>query len=320
MRALQLEQLTGPDGFAIAEVPDPVPGPGDILIEVKAAGVAFPELLISKGAYQDTPALPYIAGQEVAGVVREAPADSGFAAGERVWAAAQAGGFAELAAVEAPCVFPLDDGMSFVEGGALASNYSTAVFALDRRGRLQAGETVLVLGAGGGLGTAVTAVAKALGGRVIGVTSTAEKAEIARRAGAEDVALGSDWRDRVLELTDGRGVDVVADIVGGDETLQAVRTTAPEGRVLILGFTTGDIHAVKVNRLLLRNISVVGVGLGAFMAAEPDIWVSSGKKLTELIAVGLRPVVGATYPLEEGPRALSRLDQREALGKLVLTV
>jgi NADPH2:quinone reductase len=320
MRALVLEQLKGPDGFAVADRPAPTPGPDDVLIEVSAAGVAFPELLISKGAYQDTPELPYIAGQEVAGVIRSSPEGSEFSVGDRVWASCGRGGFAELVAVPSPCVFPLHERLSFTEGAAIGSNYSTAIFALRRRGHLQAGETVLILGAGGGLGTASAAVAKALGARVIGVVSTAQKADAARLAGAEEVVVGGDWREPVLELTGGRGVDVVADIVGGEQTLAAVRTTAPEGRVLILGFAGGEIHAVKVNRLLLRNISVVGVGLGAFSASESTIWSTCGTELTDLIASGLRPVIGSTYRLEEGAEALRQLDARKAIGKIVLTL
>ncbi len=320
MRVLELQSTDGPEGYAIGDRPEPTPAADEILIDVKAAGIAFPDLLISKGAYQESPELPYVAGQEIGGVVRSAPADSGFAAGDRVWAAIGRGGWADVVAAPRGRVFPLAKGLSFEEGAALGSNFSTAVFALGRRGKLSRGEVVLVLGAGGGLGTACCAVATAMGGRVIGVASTEEKAEIARRAGATDTVVGAEWRDRVLELTDGRGVDVVADIVGGDETLQAVRTTAPEGRVLILGFTTGAIHEVKVNRLLLRNISVVGVGLGAFEAsAEPTIMATLGAELNELVAAGLRPIVGDVYPVEEGVRALQQLDGRAALGKIVLT-
>lgn len=322
MKALLLNRAEGPQGFEIGEVDEPVPSPDEALIEVKAAGIAFPDLLISKGAYQHSPPLPFIAGQEVAGVVRSAPADAPVKAGDRVWAASSVGGFAAAVAVDAHRVFPLAEELDFVEGAALASNFSTAIFAFQTRGKLQAGETVLVLGAGGGLGSACVSVAKAMGARVIANTSTPEKAEIARRAGADEVVLGNEWRDEVLALTEGgKGVDVVADIVGGDETLQAVRTTAPEGRVIILGFTTGSIHEVKVNRLLLRNISVVGAGLGAFSETkDPEIMATCGAELNRLVAAGLRPIVGSVYPLEEGTAALAQLDGRGALGKIVLTL
>jgi NADPH2:quinone reductase len=321
MKALELRESIGPKGFAIGEAEEPVPSPSEVLIDVEAAGIAFPDLLISKGAYQHSPDLPFIAGQEVAGVVREAPADARVKVGDRVWAASSVGGFAAAVAIDAARVFPLSDALDFVEGAALASNFSTAIFAFGRRGKLQPEETALVLGAGGGLGSACVSVAKAIGARVIGVTSTAEKAEIARRAGADEVVLGTEWRDDVLGMTDGKGVDVVADIVGGDETLQAVRTTAPEGRVIILGFTTGGIHEVKVNRLLLRNISVVGAGLGAFSETkDPEIMAECGVELNRMIDQGLRPIVGSVYPIEDGVSALEQLDGRGALGKIVLTL
>jgi NADPH2:quinone reductase len=322
MKALLLKETTGPKGFEIGEAAEPVPTPEEVLIDVKAAGIAFPDLLISKGAYQHSPPMPFIAGQEVAGVVRSAPAGARVKPGDRVWAASSVGGFAAAVAIDANRVFPLADELDFPEGAALASNFSTAIFAFQTRGKLQAGETVLVLGAGGGLGSACVSVAKAMGARVIANASTEEKGQIARDAGADEVVLGNEWRDQVLALTEGgNGVDVVADIVGGDETLQAVRSTAPEGRVIILGFTTGSIHEVKVNRLLLRNISVVGAGLGAFSETkDPEIMAECGAELNRLIDAGMRPIVGSVYPLEDGATALAQLDGRGALGKIVLTV
>ena len=321
MKALLLNEAIGPQGFEIGEVAEPVPSPDEVLIDVEAAGIAFPDLLISKGAYQHSPPLPFIAGQEVAGVVRSAPADARVKAGDRVWAASSVGGFAEAVAVDGKRAFPLAEALDFVEGAALASNFSTAIFAFRRRGKLEPGETVLVLGAGGGLGSACVSVAKAIGARVIGNASTEVKGEVARRAGADEVVLGNEWRDAVLELTDGKGVDVVADIVGGEETLQAVRSTAPEGRVIILGFTAGAIHEVKVNRLLLRNVSVVGAGLGAFSESkDPEVMAECGAELNRLVDAGMRPIVGSVYPIEEGAAALAQLDGRGALGKIVLTL
>lgn len=321
VRALELRSKVGPKGFVLCEIAEPTPLPSEVLIDVEAAGVGFPDLLISKGVYQLSPDLPCVTGNEVAGVVRSAPAAARVKPGDRVWASCRRGGFAAAVAVDATRVFPLPDPLGFVEGAALASNFSTAIFGLRRRGKLRPGETVLVLGAGGGLGSACVSVAQAMGARVIGVTSTSSKAEVARRAGAEAVILGPAWHNEVLALTDGRGVDVVADIVGGDETLHAVRSTAPEGRVLILGFTGGEIHSVKVNRLLLRNVSVVGVGLGAFAeAADPDIMTECGVEVNRLIEGGLRPIVGAVYPIEEGVTALEQLDCRGGLGKIVLTL
>jgi NADPH2:quinone reductase len=260
-----------------------------------------------------------VLGSEVAGTVRSAPPGCGLSAGARVWAAPALGGLAEVVAVPAARVFPLADGMSFEEGAALGVNYLTAVFALRRRAALRAGETVLVLGAAGGLGTATVAVAHALRARAIGVVSTPEKADTARAAGADEVVVGDEWRDQVLSLTGGRGADVVADVVGGEQTLQAVRSAAPEGRVLVLGFTSGEIPALKTNRLLLRNVSLVGAGLGALAATVDDLIDECVAELERLIGEGLRPVVGAALPLEQGAEAVRRLEDREAQGKLVLT-
>jgi NADPH2:quinone reductase len=322
VKALLLNEISGPKGFQLRDVDEPGPDPEKVLIDVEAAGIAMPDLLISKGAYQISPPLPFTAGQEVAGVVRSAPEGGAFKPGDRVWAATWVGGQAGVVTVDPERVFPLSDELDFVEGAALASNFMTAIFAFGRRGHLQTGETVLVLGAGGGLGSACVSVAKAMGARVIANVSTEAKADVARRAGADEIVLGDQWRDQVLALTEGgKGVDVVADIVGGDETLQAVRVTAPEGRVIILGFTSGTIHEVKVNRLLLRNVSVVGAGLGAFKETkDPDVLVDAGAELNRLVDKGLRPIVGAVYPIEEGAAAFEQLDARAALGKIVLTL
>ena len=319
MRALELQRLGGPEGFALVDRPEPS-GDGFVLIEMRAAGVSFPELLMSKGSYQHSPDLPAVLGSEIAGTVRSAPPGSGLEPGARVWATPDLGGFAELVAVRADRVFPLREDMSFEEGASLGVNYLTAVFALRRRGQLRAGETVLVHGAAGGLGTATIGVAKALGARVLGAVSTPAKADTPRAAGADEVVVGTDWRDEVLELTGGRGADVVADVVGGDATLQAVRSAAPEGRVLVLGFTSGEIPSLKTNRLLLRNVSLVGAGLGALAAVVDDLIDETVAELARLIGEGLRPVIGATFPLERGAEAVRRLEEREAQGKLVLTL
>ena len=319
MRALEIQSLSGPDGLAIAERPDPDAG-DRVVIDVHAAGVSFPDLLISKGMYQVKPDLPHVPGQEVAGLVRSAPAGAAVSAGDRVWASMHEGGFAEVATAAPEHVFPLADRLSFEEGAALSVNFLTAIFALQRRGRLEADETVVVLGAAGGLGSACVTVAKAYGARVIAVVSTEDKAPTATAAGADDVVVGAEWRDAVLAQTGGRGADVVADVVGGDQTLQAVRSTAPEGRVLVLGFTAGEIPRIATNRLLLRNVSLTGVGLGALDATDPSTLPTTGAELTRLVTAGLRPVVGAAMPLAEGAEALRALENRAARGKLVLTM
>jgi NADPH:quinone reductase len=319
MRALELQRLGGPEGFVLVDRPEPS-GDGLVLIDVRAAGVCFPDLLMSRGSYQHSPELPAVLGSEVAGTVRAAPPGHGTTPGARVWATPELGGFAEVVAVPAERVFPLPGDMSFEEGASLGVNYLTAVFALRRRAQLTAGETVLVLGAAGGLGTAVVAVAKALGARVLAVVSVPAKAGTARAAGADEVLVGADWRDEALERTGGRGADVVADVVGGDETLQAVRSAAPEGRVLVLGFTSGEIPELRTNRLLLRNVSLVGAGLGALAATVDDLIDETVAELARLIGEGMRPLIGATFPLEQGAEAVRRLEDREAQGKLVLTI
>lgn len=319
MRALELQALEGPDGFALVD--RPVPVASDLVtIDVRAAGVGFPDLLMSRGGYQVRPDLPAVLGSEIAGTVRAAPAASPLRPGDRVWAVPELGGFAEVAAVPPDRVFPLPAALAFEEGASLGANFLTAVFALRRRGALRPGETVLVLGAAGGLGTATTAVAKALGARTIAVVSTEGKAATARAAGADEIVVGDGWRDQVLALTDGRGADLVADVVGGGETLQAVRTTAPEGRVLVLGFTAGSIPSIATNRLLLCNVGLLGVGLGALAAVVDDLLAETAAALADFVDAGLRPVVGATIPLEHGADAVRRLEERTAQGKLVLTV
>lgn len=320
MHALEIQTLDGPDGLAYAQRPDPAAPAGDqVLVQVGAAGVSFPDLLMSKGQYQADPELPYVPGQEIAGVVRAAPEGTGLQAGDRVWSyLGTGGGHAELALAPLRNVQRLPDAMSFAEGAALGVNFMTAVFALRVRDDLQAGETLVVLGAAGGLGTATILVAKAYGARVIAVVSTPEKEPTARACGADEVVVGDDWRDRVLELTGGRGADVVADIVGGDHTLQAVRSCAPRGRVLILGFTTGSIAKIGVNRLLLRNVSLVGVGLGALDEVDPTTNPTVAALLSQLLDDGLRPVLGGTYALADGADALRALEARRAKGKLVL--
>jgi NADPH:quinone reductase len=318
MRALALTSFDGPAGFELIELPDPEPG-DDVLIDVQAAGVSFPDLLISRNSYQVKVELPYVAGQEVAGTIRSAPADSELRPGDRVWASLPAGGgLATIARVPARTVDRLPDSLSFEQGAALGVNFTTATFALGMRCPVSAGETVLVLGAAGGLGTALVAVAQQLGARVVAHVSTEEKREIAMRAGADEVIVGPSFRDRALELTGGLGVDVVADVVGGEATLEAVRSCAPAGRVLILGFASGAIGQIGVNRLLLRNVSLVGAGLGAMDQADPRTLPAVSAALIGMLEQGLRPIVGASFSFADGAQALAALEGRRAMGKLVL--
>ncbi len=318
MRAAQVVRLVGPSGIEVGEVGEPV-GDDRVVIEVHAAGVTFPDLLQTRGEYQFKPALPFTPGSQVAGVVRRAPADSGVSPGQRVVALCGLGGFAELAAASPANVFALPDNVDAAAGAALLVNTLTAEFALHRRARLQPGETVLVHGAAGGVGTASIQVAKALGARVIAVTSTAGKAAVARRLGADEAIPVEGFKDAARALTGGRGVDVVLDPVGGERFTDSLRSLAPEGRVLVVGFAAGEIPTVKVNRLLLGNTSVVGVAWGEYSFTHPGFLAEQWQRITPHLASGaIAPPVGAVYALAETAEALAELDGRRALGNVVI--
>jgi NADPH2:quinone reductase len=321
MRAVQIVTLDGPGAVRVVDLPDPEPGPDHVLVEVHAAGVTFPEVLQSRGLYQYKPELPFVPGAEVAGVVRAAPDGCGVQPGDRVAAFPGVGGYAELALAAPHMVFRLPDRVSFTAGAALPMNYLTVHLGLVRRGRLEAGETVLVHGAGGGIGTAAIQLSKALGARVIAVVSTDAKGEVARKAGADDVVLADGFLPAVKELTGGRGVDVIVDPVGGDRFTDSLRSLATEGRLLVIGFTGGEIPTVKVNRLLLNNIAVVGVGWGAFALPRPGFMAEQWADLLPLLESGaLDPPLAETYELADAAAALTAMEERRAAGKLVLTV
>ena len=241
------------------------------MVDVHAAGVSFPEVLQTRGQYQMKPPLPFVPGSEVAGIVRSAPEGASVKAGDRVAAFCALGGFAETAVAPEFFTFPLPDALDFAQGASLILNYHTAYFALKLRGRLKEGETVLVHGAAGGVGTAALQVAKGLGARTIALVSTEAKGRVAEQAGADEVVLLSDtWKDEVKELSGG-GVDVVLDPVGGDRFTDSLRSLRENGRLVVVGFTGGSIPEVKVNRLLLGNTEVVGAGWGAYVMARPQL-------------------------------------------------
>lgn len=322
MRAVQISELTGPDAIQVVDVAEPEPKhmltPGEgVLIDVKAAGVSFPDVLQTRGLYQLKPDPPFVPGSEVAGTVISAPADSGLEEGERVMAFTVLGGMAERAVAPAYLTFALPEQLDFAQGASVILNYHTVYFALKLRGRLQEGERVLVHGAAGGVGTAALQVAKALGASRIAVVSSDEKERVAREAGADEVVRSDGpWREQVLELG---GVDVVLDPVGGDRFTDSLRCLREDGRVLVVGFTEGSIPEVKVNRLLLRNVSVVGAGWGAYVMGNPSRNRANGEAIAGMIDEGfIRPIVGACVPLEQAAGAFRDIDQRRALGKLVL--
>lgn len=321
MRAIHVVRLEGPRGVRVVDVPEPTAGGGQLLVDVHALGVSWPDLLQTRGEYQLKPELPFCLGVDLAGRVREAPPGSGFAAGDRVACCLPYGGGAETVAVDPEAAFPLPDETSFAQGAALPMNYLTAQFALADRADLREGETVLVHGAAGGVGTASIQVAKGYGARTIAVVSSEEKAEVARRAGADETVLVEGFRDAVRELTGGVGVDVVVDVVGGDLMTDSLRSLAPLGRLLVVGFTGRSIPAVKVNRLLLNNIDVRGVGWGAYAMARPGFMRRQWEELQPMMEAGvIDPPIGATYPLEEIGRALQEMEDRRTLGKTVLTL
>lgn len=326
MRAVQITELSGPEGLRAGEVPEPTPedaftgGPG-VVIDVEAAGVAFPEALQSRGRYQLQPPPPFVPGAEVAGRVRSAPPGSRFSPGQQVVAYCVLGGFAEVAVAPEHLTFALPRALSVAQGAGLVMNYHTAWFSLVLRGRLTAGETVLVHGAAGGVGTATLQIARGLGARTIAVVSSPHKAEIARRAGADE-ALFADgpWKDEARELSGG-GVDVVIDPVGGERFTDSLRALAEGGRLVVVGFTAGAIPEVRVNRLLLRNLEVVGAGWGAYAIPKPELCRAAGDELERLAKAGaVAPIVGAELPLERAAEAVALIEGRQATGKVVLRV
>jgi NADPH:quinone reductase len=305
----------------VVEVGEPQAGDRDMLVEVRAAGISFPDVLMTKGLYQYKPDPPFTLGSEAAGVVISTPDGSGFAEGDRVAWMGMGGTFAERAAVMPQMAFGLPEALSFEEGAAYILNYHTAHFGLLRRGRLGEGQTLLVHGAAGGVGTAALQVAKAVGARTIAVVSSDKKERIAREAGADEVVRSDGaWKDEVRELSDG-GVDVVFDPVGGDRFLDSVRSLREEGRLVVIGFTEGSIPEIAVNRLLLRNVSVVGAGWGAFAIPRPEYAREVATDLDRMVAEGhVKPIIGKTYAFDEVPQALRDIDERRATGKLVLEV
>jgi NADPH2:quinone reductase len=312
VRALQVHALTGPDGVAVGDAPEPTAADGLVLVDVRAAGVSFVDLLLSRGEYQVKLDPPFTLWIQFAGIDP---------AGRRV-AGVSFGAFSERVAVPEIALLPLPDTVSFEQGAVLGANYQSAHFALARRGRVAAGETVLVHGAGGGVGSAAVQVAKALGARVIAVASDERKRQIAAGAGADET-IGSEegWHRQVKALTDGAGVNVVFDPVGGSRLEESFRCLAPEGRLLVVGFAAGEIPQIEANRVLLRNADVVGVNWGGIAMTRPHIVAGASKDLAAWLAEGrIDPVVGERYRLEDGAQALRAIEQRNAAGNLVLTL
>jgi NADPH2:quinone reductase len=325
MRALRCHTLGDMGSLQVDEVPPPSCGPGQVRIAVKAAGVNFPDILMIEGKYQVKPPMPFIPGLEVAGEVLEVGAGVGHVQpGSRVLAFARhAGGFASEIVLPGGIVTPIPDRMAFVTAAAFPVAYGTAQFALEHRGHLKAGETLVVLGATGGVGLPAIECGKAMGARVIAAARGAEKLALAREYGADEVIdYGAEnLRDRLREMTGGEGVDVVFDPVGGAYFDACVRAIGWEGRILVVGFASGDIPKVATNLILVKNFSVVGVVFGEHSARYPDqSRALLGRLLGQWEQGRLKPRIWKTFPLEKAADAFAEITARRVQGKMVLTV
>lgn len=321
MKAIVCSEWGGPDKLRLGELPLPEPKAGEVRLKVLAAGVNFPDALIIQKKYQVQPPLPFVPGTEVAGMVDAVGEGVSLAKGTRVVAFVGTGGFAEYASVNAAQTIPLPTGVSDEVAAGFTMTYATSRHALFDRAELKAGETLLVLGAGGGVGLAAVELGKLAGARVIAAASTDEKLAACHAAGADALINYStlDLRESVKTLTDGKGADVVYDPVGGGYTEPALRALAWRGRLLVVGFANGEIPSLRINLLLLKEASLVGVYWGEFAKREPKANARMIGELMGWLAQGkLKPRVSHVYPLHETPRALDELLHRRAIGKLVI--
>jgi NADPH2:quinone reductase len=322
MRAVLCKEYGPPEKLVVEDVPSGAVGKGEVRIEVHAAAVNFPDLLIIQNKYQFKPPLPFSPGGEVAGTVREVGAGvSAVKPGDRVLATTMWGGFAEEIVVDEGRVAPIPDGMDFVTASAFVMAYGTSHYALVDRARLKAGETLVVLGAAGGVGLAAVEIGKVLGARVIACASADDKLEVCKEHGADAVInyAREDLKDRIKELTGGSGADVIYDPVGGNLSEASLRSTAWEGRFLVVGFAGGDIPRIPLNLVLLKGCQIVGVFWGSFIAREPE---KNRAYLAELVRwfeeKKIRPHVSETFPLEKAADALNAMAARKVKGKVVL--
>jgi len=322
MKAVLCKTLGPARDLVLADVASPQPKINEVLLDVHAAGVNFPDTLIIEGKYQFQPPLPFSPGGEAAGVVAAVGAKAGaFEVGQRVMALTGCGAFAEQVAVPYYNVLPIPDSMDFTTAAALGMTYGTSLHALRQRANLQPGETLLVLGASGGVGLAAVEIGKAMGAKVIAAASSADKLAVAKAAGADELIdySTSSLKDEIKRLTGGQGVDVIYDPVGGELFDQAVRGLAWNGRLLVVGFASGLIPQLAVNLALLKGAAVVGVFWGAFAQRQPQDNAANFRQLFAWHAEGkIKPLVSKTYPLAEAGSAIEQLAQRKAVGKLVV--
>jgi NADPH:quinone reductase len=324
MKAVLCKQYGPPESLTFEDLPSPRPGPGEVVVSVKAASVNFPDVLIIQNRYQFKPPLPFSPGSELAGIVKEVGAGvSAWKAGARVMAFTTYGAFAEEVKTEISRLVALPEGMDFVAGAAFLLTYGTSDHALRDRGALKAGETLLVLGAAGGVGLAAIEIGKALGASVIACASSEDKLAVCKSHGADATInyAAEDLRGRISALTDGRGVDVVYDAVGGPYTEPAFRSLAWRGRLLVVGFAAGEIPKLPLNLALLKGAAAVGVFWGDFAKREPQAFAESVRQLGAWFRAGkLKPHVSETLPLQKAADALKLMAARQVKGKVVLTV
>jgi NADPH2:quinone reductase len=322
MKAVLCKKLGPPEDLVVEEIPSLEPRAGQVVISVKAAGVNFPDTLIIQGKYQFKPEPPFSPGGEAAGVVKSVGEGvTSVKPGDRVIAAATWGGFAQEMVADADRLVPMPDGMDFVPASAFILTYGTSYHALKDRAHLQPGETMLVLGASGGVGLAALQIGKAMGARVIAAASSDAKLELCKRNGADEVInYGTeDLRSRIKQLTGGKGVDVVYDPVGGPYSEPALRDMAWNGRFLVVGFAAGDIPKIPLNLALLKGCSIVGVFWGAFTRNEAERNRRNNEELMQMYLAGkVKPHIHATYPLERAAEALNEVLYKRVTGKVVL--
>lgn len=324
MKAVLCKRFGMPEDLVLEDAPAPVPAAGEVLVDVHAAALNFPDVLMIQGKYQSQPPFPFSPGGEIAGVVAAlGDGVSGVAVGDRVFGGTGFGGLAEQLAVKARALRPIPERMSFAEASGISTTYGTSYYALKQRAGLQPGETLLVLGAGGGVGLAAVELGKAMGARVIAAASTDEKLAAARQAGADELVSYADGelKEKVKSLTGGKGADVIYDPVGGELFDQCMRCINWYGRILVIGFAAGEIPKVPINLVLLKSCQLVGVFFGAWSARAPDEAAANFREILELYEQGrIAPLIGAQYPLAEYAEALRCLMERRAIGKVVVTV
>lgn len=322
MRALICDRYEGIEALRVGEFPDPDPPPGTALVEVKAAGVNFADTLLVAGQYQTRPELPFVPGLEFAGVVVSADRLDGLSPGDRVCGFVGFGAMAEKTIAYPGSITRLPAHISFEEGASVPVAYGTSYHALVDRAGLRAGETLLVLGAAGGVGIAAVQIGKALGAKVVAAVSSEEKADAARGAGADEIVRydQTPLRDGIAAATSGDGVDIVYDPVGGESTELALRSTKWNGRLLVVGFASGQIPSIPLNLNLMKGNSVVGVFWGRFNIEEPAKSAANNQVIMDWVAEGkLRPLVQKSYPLAEAVDALHWVADRNAVGRVVVT-